>query len=68
MLKMAEMIPFFAWSNNIETNRPKLPPKMIYLSAMGAYCNEYGTWILKFGVLNYISTFLVAKLHSPLEQ
>ena len=40
-MNMAQIIHFWIKpSNNIETN--KCPPKMIYLSALGAYWNEYG--------------------------
>ena len=41
-LKTVQMIYFWInSSNNIKTD--KRPPKMIYLSAMGAYWNEYGS-------------------------
>ena len=41
---MAQMICFWVDpSNNIETN--KRLPKMIYLSALSAYWNEYGKFV-----------------------
>ena len=39
--KLSIFVSIFA--TNSKTN--KRPPKMIYLSALGAYWNEYGSWI-----------------------